>query len=219
MKLSPLRTAKTLYALAVLVRDPDKLGKVFEMADALATPVLLEPMAALLAKDAEGARALAERPRLRVVLADLRALPRGTLGREFAEHMDANGLDPAAIPDLPSPDRLSFLRAHLYETHDIWHVVTGFGTDWKGELGLQSFYLAQIPAPLSASLLAVGCLRLAAYDMQARDALMGEIVRGWQMGKQARALFGVRWNELWTTPLTDVRSQLDFTVEPRRAAA
>lgn len=219
MKLSPLRTVKTLYTLAVLVRDPDRLSKVFEMADALATPEMLDPMADLLAKDPEGARALAERPRLRVVLAELRALPRGTLGHEFAAHMDANGLDPAALPHLASSDRLSFLRAHLYETHDIWHVITGFGTDWKGELGLQSFYLAQIPGPLSASLLAVGCLRLARYEMEARDALMDEIVRGWQMGKQARALFGVRWNELWSTPLADIRKQLGFTAAPLAALA
>jgi ubiquinone biosynthesis protein Coq4 len=32
-----------------------------------------------------------------------------------------------------------------YETHDIWHVVTGFHTDVAGELGLQAFYLAQFP--------------------------------------------------------------------------
>lgn len=149
MKLSPLRTVKTLYTLAVLVRDPDRLSKVFEMADALATPEMLDLMADLLAKDPEGARALA----------------------------------------------------------------------WKGELGLQSFYLAQIPGPLSASLLAVGCLRLARYEMEARDALMDEIVRGWQMGKQARALFGVRWNELWSTPLADVRKQLGFTAAPLAALA
>jgi ubiquinone biosynthesis protein COQ4 len=219
MRLSPLRTAKTLYTLAVLVRDPNQLSKVFDMADALATPEMLDPMADLLARDPGGARALTERTRLRVVLAELRVLPRGTLGREFAEHMIKNGLDPAALPDLPSPDRLSFLRAHLYETHDVWHVVTGFDTDWKGEIGLQSFYLAQIPGPLSASLLAVGCLRLAAYEMEARDALMSEIVRGWQMGKQARPLFGVRWDELWSTPLVDVRRQLGFTVAEPRASS
>ncbi|NVL83997.1 Coq4 family protein, partial [Escherichia coli] len=92
-----------------------------------------------------------------------------------------------------------FLRAHLYETHDVWHVVTGFGTDWRAEIGLQAFYLAQIPGPLSAALLGVGCLRLAAYDMKSRDGVMDAVVRGWTMGKRARAFFGVRWNHLWST--------------------
>ncbi len=105
MRLSPLRTVKTLYTLSVLVRDPNQLSKVFEMADALSTPELLTPMADALAKDPACKRALEERPRVRVVLSELRALPRGTLGREFAEHMIENGLDPAALPHLPSPTR------------------------------------------------------------------------------------------------------------------
>src|SRR4051812_44784625 len=109
MRLSPLRTIKTLYTLAVLVRDPNQLSKVFDMADALATPEMLGPMVDQIARDPAGARALEERPRLRVVLAELQLLPHGTLGREFAEHMIKNGLDPAGLPDLPSPDRHSFL--------------------------------------------------------------------------------------------------------------
>ena len=117
MKLNALRTMKTLYTLGVLVRDPDQLAKVFEMSDALATPELLAPMVTLLKKDASGARAFAERPRLRIDLAELRKLPAGTLGREFADHMVANNLDPAALPDLPVDDDFSFLRAHLYGIH------------------------------------------------------------------------------------------------------
>lgn len=212
MKMSPFRAAKTLYTLAALVRDPNRLGKVFEMADALATPELLEPMAAVLRKHPDGARAFAERPRLKVDLKELEKLPLGTFGRAFADDMNRQGLDPSALPNLPTPDDHSYLRAHLYETHDVWHIVTGFQTDWKGEIGLQAFYLAQIPGPLAAALLAVGCLRLAAFEMESRDALMNEIVRGWQMGKRARPLFGVRWNELWTLSLEQVREQLGVTV-------
>ncbi len=212
MKLNPLRGAKTLYSLGVLVRDPSRLGQVFEMADALSTPSLLEPMADALCLDPGCARAFVDKPRLRVDLVELRTLPRGTLGREYAEHMTANGLDPASIPTLPSTDRLSFLRAHLYETHDVWHVVAGFGTTWQGEIGLQAFYLAQIPGPLSAMLLAVGALRIGIYDMGSRDAVMNEVVRGWTMGKRAKPLFGVRWDEHWSTDLALVRERLDISV-------
>src|SRR4051794_4170944 len=120
MKLSPLRTVKTLISLGTLVRDPNQLQKVFDMADALATPQLIAPIVAELSREPRGARAFAERPRLRIDLVELRSLPRGTLGREFAEHMIANGLDPAALPDLPIEDDASFFRAHLYQTHDVW---------------------------------------------------------------------------------------------------
>lgn len=221
MNLNPLRAAKTLYTLGVLVRDPNQLQKVFDMADAMATPKLLGPMVDVLARTPQGAKAFAERPRLHIDLAALRLLPEGTLGREFAEHMIANGLDPSALPALPSPDDHSYLRAHLYETHDVWHAVTGFHTDWPSEIGLQAFYLAQIPGPLSAALVAVGCLRLAVYDMSSRDSVMDAIARGWSMGRRARPLFGVRWDELWNEPLADVRAELGIAAEdvPARARA
>ena len=37
---------------------------------------------------------------------------------------------------------------------------------------------------------------------------MHAIVRGWLLGKRARPLFGVRWNELWVTPMENVRRGL-----------
>lgn len=36
---------------------------------------------------------------------------------------------------------------HFYQTHDIWHVVTGWGNDLPGELELGTFYAAQFGNP------------------------------------------------------------------------
>ena len=208
MKLPPLRALKAFYSLARLVKDPNRLGEVFEMSDALATPDALRPMVDRLAEDPVVARSLETRHRIRVELTELRRLPEGTLGRTFADHMIAANLDPSALPTLSSDDPASFFRAHLYETHDIWHVVTGFGTDLVGELGLQAFYQAQIPGPLPSLLLAVGLLRSAIFDQTLTVPFMEALARGWRMGKIARPLFGVRWDELWSVPLEDVRRQL-----------
>jgi ubiquinone biosynthesis protein Coq4 len=208
LMIAQFRTLKALYSLAQLVRDPDRLGQVFEMADALATPEKMTPVIDRLAKDPVIARALEERHRIRIDLGELRRLPVGTFGRTFADHMIANNLDPSALPDLPSGDRISFFRAHLYETHDVWHVATGFGTDLIGELGLQAFYLAQIPGPLPALLVAVGFLRSAIYDQELTVPFMDALVSGWRMGTSARPLFGVHWDELWSTPVDDVRRRL-----------
>src|SRR5256885_5455553 len=123
MLLTPLRTAKALYRLANLVRDPTRLGEVFEMVDAISSPKVLAPIVDALSKDPDAARAFEERHRIAIDLAKLRALPEGTLGRAYAEHMIAQDLDPSALPTEPSPDAYSFFRAHLYETHDIWHAV------------------------------------------------------------------------------------------------
>lgn len=208
MNVSPFRAAKALYSLYRLVRDPNRLNEVFEMSDAVGTPEALAPVMHRIAEDPAVARALDERHRIHIDLPTLRKLPQGTLGREFADHMLANGLDPAALPDLPSPDAVSFFRAHLYETHDIWHVITGFGTDWPGELGLQGFYMAQIPGPLPALLLAMGAIRVAFIEPRESDRVFDEMTTGWRMARAARPLFGVHWDELWDVPLDEVRRKL-----------
>jgi len=219
MKLPPLRALKAFYSLARLVHDPNRLGEVFEMSDALATRDAIQPMIDHLAKDPGVARSLEERHRVQIDLASLRRLPEGTLGRAFADHMIAANLDPSALPTLSSEDPIAFFRAHLYETHDIWHVVTGFGTDVVGELGLQAFYQAQIPGPLPSLLLAVGFLRSALFDKELTVPFMEALVQGWGMARASRPLFGVRWDELWTVPLADVRRELGIAVSDDHADA
>jgi ubiquinone biosynthesis protein Coq4 len=122
--------------------------------------------------------------------------------------MKKNDLDPSAIPTLDAKDELTFIRAHLYETHDVWHAVTGFDTDAAGELGLQAFYAAQAPGGLPIMLIAMGFLNTAIYSMSDRERRLDAIVRGWSMGCRARPLFGVRWGELWERPIEDVRREL-----------
>jgi len=203
---NPLRLARAAKSALLLMRNPSRLDQVFELADSTVSPKIMASVVEALAQDPMGAQALEERPRLgRIDLAALRALPRGTLGRNFAEHMVENDLDPSALPNKKSPDAASYVRAHLYETHDVWHVVTGFSTSVAGELGLQAFYLAQFPARLSAALVAGGILNALFFDFSDRDARMRSIVRGWLLGKRARPIFGVPWAELWATPLEEVR--------------
>jgi ubiquinone biosynthesis protein Coq4 len=39
---------------------------------------------------------------------------------------------------------------------------------------------------------------------------MDAISQGWLMAKQAKPLFGIEWNQLWETPLDDVRKSLNI---------
>jgi ubiquinone biosynthesis protein Coq4 len=202
--------ARAAYSFFDLVRHPEHLDRVFEIADALSDshPKELEAMRVEFARDARGAAALADKPRLRVDAGALSKLPAGTLGRVFAEHLRKNGLDPASIPTLPAETETAFMRAHLYETHDVWHAVTGFGADPAGELGLQAFYAAQTPGNLPLLLLAVGLLNTGFFAMADRERRLEAISRGWAMGRRARPFFGVRWDELWARPVSEVRASL-----------
>jgi ubiquinone biosynthesis protein COQ4 len=213
---NPIPMLKLLYASVKLVKNPKRLDEVIDLADNISDPEVMQTFVDTIAKDAQGARALREKPRVHIDLAAFDRLPVGTLGREFAALMRAAGLDPADLPHRPANDEHEFVRAHLFETHDIWHVVTGFKTDEAGELGLQAFYLAQLPARLSPLLLGIGMVNTFAFSFEDARPRMDEIARGWQLGKRAGQLFGTDWNALWDRPLAEVRA--GFGITPADAA-
>lgn len=219
---NPLVLVKIARAAVILVRDPDRLDEVFTIADQLQQTESLDAIIAHVVRDPQGARALVERPRVALDLAAFRKLPDGSFGREVVRYFDDQRLDPNALPYRASDDGRAFVRAHLYETHDLWHVVTGFQTDVAGEVGLQAFYLAQFPARLAAVLIGLVYLNTFIYRFDDKDARTDAVARGWALGRAARPLFGARWNDLWELPLTEVRARFGIPpggVERTRFAA
>lgn len=203
------RAIRGLYAFGRIVRDPGRLDEVFGLSDSAMDPRELDSLAERVAQGEGGSQALLRRHRVpKPDLARLRELPVGTVGRSYADFMLSQGLDPGSIPTLPAPNDGEYARAHLYETHDLWHVATGFHTDVNSELGLQAFYAAQVGGPLPVLLLAAGFLNLILFVPGEYRARFDAIVRGWQMGQAAKPLFGLRWNELWEKNLGELRGEL-----------
>jgi ubiquinone biosynthesis protein COQ4 len=203
-----VKLARVLRAGYILVKDPNRLDEVIGLADELGNDQAFDTILVHVRASEDGRAALRDRPRVRVNLPRLRALPDGTFGREAARFLDQRGLDPDSLPDRPAGSDSEWLRAHLLESHDLWHVATGFDTDVPGEAGLQAFYLAQFPGRLPAVLLSIVFANMFLYRFEETDARMDAIVRGWAMGKRARQLLGVRWADLWELPLTEVRARL-----------
>src|SRR5688572_24057107 len=126
-----LSAIRATVSFVQLVRDPHRLDVVIELLDELkhVGPGLTELLDGLAATET-GAAALRERPRLgHVAIEELARLPPGTLGHEYAAHLGRNSLDPSALPVRPAEDDGDYLLAHFYETHDVWHAVTGFDAD------------------------------------------------------------------------------------------
>ena len=94
-----------------------------------------------------------------------------------------NRLDLGALPSLPATTDTEYVRAHMQEVHDIWHVLTGFSTEVAGELGLQAFSLAQVGSPFAAGILTGGLANTLLYAFAERDVRMRAIVRGMAPGK------------------------------------
>jgi ubiquinone biosynthesis protein Coq4 len=208
-----VRPVRAFGSGARLLVDPSRLDDVFAFDRAMTGARALRRLAEAARRDPRGRRALVERPRLVLpALGELAGLPSETLGRAYADYLARHRVDPAALPIEAADDELAFVRAHLYETHDVWHVVTGFGTDVAGELGLQAFYRAQLPGRLAESIVIGGLVNAVLFDRSAWRPRVRAIVRGWLLGRRARALFGVRWSALWSAPLADVRATLGVEV-------
>ena len=120
-----------------------------------------------------------------------------------------NGLKPLQIK--PSSNDYEFLDAHITETHDIWHVVTGFNTSIIGEIQLEAFYVSQLQASrFWLALIAKNLLKSVVYDIERSAEYMDAITQGWIMARQAKPLFGIDWKSLWSTPLDEVRDVLNI---------
>jgi ubiquinone biosynthesis protein COQ4 len=164
-------------------------------------------MARSMIHDPEGRRLLQERPRLdaaSVKLDELARMPGGSLGRAYARHFIEQGVQPFATPK-PIQDDADYITNRMRETHDLWHVLTGYGTDGMGELELQAFSFGNLRNPSSLLILA------AVIPQIAREGVAG--MPGWiaaahRRGQASRALAGVFWEDRWEAPLTKLRAEL-----------
>lgn len=223
--LAAIARLRMLLAFVKLLRQPEgSLDEVLALIDGLGATGGRERLLAALPRTGLAAQGFREQPRLLPLDREaLAALPPGTLGREFDDFLRRTGLDPADIgvtlPKGQPVDRGQWAIDHLRETHDLWHVLTGFDIDTAGEGGLQAFYLAQVRGPLALILMAGILLNGLRQPPEEVVRRMDAITRGWTMGRAARPLFGMKWTALWAQPLAQVRADLGIAaLEPGELA-
>jgi len=151
-------------------------------------------------------------------LDELLELPPETLGGAYARHMRARGLRPDFYDEVEPRHRLHYLRLRLRQTHDVWHVLTGYDTDPVGELGLQGFYFSQVTNGQSILIFAGGLIRcLLTGSYRLLEDYVRVFAEGYRNGQQAHTLLAVRWEELWREPLIDLRQRFGVAATSWRA--
>jgi ubiquinone biosynthesis protein COQ4 len=145
---------------------------------------------------------------------ELIRFPPGSLGHEFARCMLDNDYDPEFYRDYYGEEPYVFdtdeeyLRFRIRQTHDIVHVLTGFGvSDFPGELGMQAFHAAQTRRPFSIALVGFGFLRIVLQPTELPETLE-QIAKGLAMGFAARSLVAERFEEDWSKPVDTWRAEL-----------
>lgn len=147
-------------------------------------------------------------------LEKLLTYPQGSLGQVFARHMKHFKLDvvyyPDDIKDSKTSD-ISWIRQRSRETHDVWHCILGYKPDHLGEIKISSFFLQQTNAPLPAIIVLVGILVAVIKKPHLLNELFEAIIEGWQDAKKSNELLEVKWEQIWTVPITEIRDSLGIS--------
>ena len=177
-------------------------------------PHSLQKMIDFVSRSPDAQLAFADRFLLgEIDLEQLYRLPQNTLGHAYASHILNNQLKLLAISDIK--DDHSYLIAHITQSHDIWHVLTDSDTSVAGEIQVQAFSVAQfVYSRLWLALLAKNIIKTAMIDLEECDRRMNALTKGWTMGKQAKPLFGIRWNQYWEHPLVEIRKRFNLPLHP-----
>ena len=203
-----LQSLKLVAGLATFLKNPG-LESVFAVAGSLQDSPLAEKMESHLMANARFQAMVDEGWRPKPIdLNDLQKLPQGSLGRSYADQLISQGIDPYLLID-PTPVTSSkeFIVHRLKETHDIVHLLTGFGIDGVSELGLQGFNLAQNRSPLAVMLIFGGLLSALQED-EPLGPLLHALTHGFQMGLDADLVIAHKLEEGWERPLAQWREQL-----------
>ncbi|MGH0035306.1 MAG: Coq4 family protein [Myxococcota bacterium] len=173
--------------------------------------------------DPDGARILAERRSIREVLMDrarLRALPEGSLGRVYADFMDAEGISlEGLVAETDKPAREVFgemdadrqlVHDRITDLHDLWHVATGYSRDMVGEFALLAFGYEQLGTP--AYRLSLAFIRpICAIQAPEACALIDDARR---RAHEATWLPVQDWEGLLERPLEEARERLGLGAPP-----
>jgi len=150
----------------------------------------------------------------------LAKLPADTLGGAYGRHMLSNHLRADFYENAPARHRMHYLRLRIRQTHDIWHVLTGLGTDEFDEVALQAFYSGQFPNSTGAIIAVAAFLKSilrGRFDELGKH--MESFAEGYCAGKRSGSLIAVKWEELWGEKLDTLRARFRIVLPRKRDAA
>lgn len=205
----PPHILKAVKGFVAFANNPNQTEAVFDMADGLRQTDLYQQFL----EYAHSQPAVAQMIRERYFaptpdLEQLSSCPSASLGYHYAAEMKRAGLQPDFYRKLTVEDDYTYIAMRMRQTHDIWHTITGFGTDLAGELGLQAFTLAQTRSPLAVAILSASIM-YALKSSSPLTPLVERMQQGWQIGETAHPFLAQKWEEDWEKPLLEWRNDLN----------
>jgi ubiquinone biosynthesis protein COQ4 len=214
-RLEPL---KAFRAFRKLVRNKEDTAQVFEIMRALSGRSIGRGYNRML-KTVEGGRQAFLREELAHKLDDpvwLSQFGPGSVGAAYREFREARGFTAEGLADearkvgplVDAQHPVIWYSRRIRDIHDVWHVLTGYGTDALGEACVVSFSYAQT-RNLGFAFIGWGAAReiqREAPSVPARRAVW----QAYRNGRAARWLPGLDYEALFEQPLDAVRERLNI---------
>ena len=150
--------------------------------------------------------------------APLKRLPKGTVGRTYVDFMEREGLtahglveESLAQRDLHEhyDDDLLWYGNRLRDTHDMYHILTGYGRDALGEASLLGFTHSQ-HGGMGVSFIAYMGGRQISKAAPRAARVKDVIAEGRRNGKTAKRLIETDIEAILDQPLHEVREKLNI---------
>ena len=220
--LPPTERRRPLHALRSvlrLIRNKEDTRQVFEIIQAMSGDTGKRVFRRFTASP-YGRRVVTEPVKLEEVLGDrerLRAYPEGSLARAYLAFMEGENPTPEGLRAAAQeadidydayPEFAEYMRLfmHLQVSHDLWHVLTGYGRDALGELCNLVYTHRQTRNPGFLLIVAIGFL---AQKREQPGAPIGKaMMEARRNAKAAEWVLEYDVEELLPLPLAEARARL-----------
>lgn len=219
-----VRPFTAIGALFRFLKNKEATHEVFRLVSALDGPVT-ERRFQKFRSTPVGVQVLREKRDLATALKDraaLAALPEGSLGRAYLDFATQEGISPEGFEEEMNATRESFARAgedrqrfiyRFRHSHDLFHVLTGYGRDFVGELGLLAFTRHHNRSRAFIALIFAGYFK--AIREYPGLPIRACIAEGGRLGRASGDMTNIDWEALLKRPLSEVRAQLNIGVPKR----
>ena len=213
-----IRPFTAMRRMNQLVTDPENTKLVFDIVDALNGDNLRKDLQRFRNSE-HGPRHLAERVELPTLMDDharWKALPDGTVGRAYVDFMEREGLSAKGLVDESLKhqrprfdDDYEWYSDRLRDTHDLYHVLTGYGRDRLGEAALLGFTWGQHKGRGALFISYMGCRTIRKYAPDHLD-IMVCYREGKANGRAAKRIVDQDILKVMEEPIDTVRQRLNI---------
>ncbi|MSP42481.1 MAG: ubiquinone biosynthesis protein [Alphaproteobacteria bacterium] len=223
-----------LRALRAIFRDKEDTGQVFRIVNALTGKSLIKRLDRF-RNVPVGRQILAENRQLLSTLSDrkyLASLPEGSYGRAYLKFLETEGLSAEGLieaskeaPRTQQQADYELFTSRLRDSHDLQHVLTGYGRNTLGELSVLAFSYAHTRNPGIGFLVITGMFKFR-KEMPKGIPVFRAVWEAYRNGVKSAWLPAADWEALLKLPMAEARRVLNIAepviykgVEPRMKEA